>query len=120
MAALTCDICGGKLKVGKNKISVCESCGMEHTIERVREKIFNNENSVHADSMHLIDNYYLLAKNAYKTEKIILNYTHATAALNYFTLLGQNGISDTKITVHSVKQLHRQKTTGRFLHLPVI
>ena len=120
MAALTCDICGGKLKVGKNKISVCESCGMEHTIERVREKIFNNENSVHVDSMHLIDYYYLLAKNAYKTEKIILNYTHATAVLNYFTLLGQNVIPIAKITVQSVSNYTDKKTTGRFLHLPVI
>ena len=37
MAALICDICGGKLKVGYGGVVVCESCGMEYTKERIRE-----------------------------------------------------------------------------------
>lgn len=35
---LTCDICGGKLIVGSGGVVVCESCGMEYTQERIREK----------------------------------------------------------------------------------
>lgn len=39
MSALQCDICGGKLKMSSGEIAVCESCGMEHTKERVKEKV---------------------------------------------------------------------------------
>lgn len=38
MAALVCDICGGKLIVGAGGITVCDSCGMEYSVERMREK----------------------------------------------------------------------------------
>lgn len=39
MAALVCDICGGKLTMGAGGIAVCDSCGMEHTKERIQEKV---------------------------------------------------------------------------------
>lgn len=39
MAVLQCDICGGKLKMSSGEVAVCESCGMEHTKERVQEKV---------------------------------------------------------------------------------
>lgn len=65
MAALVCDICGGKLKVINGKMAVCESCGMEHSIERVREKYKESQSVVHVDNAHLIDNYYAMAQDAY-------------------------------------------------------
>ena len=67
MSALTCDICGGKLKMGKGKIAVCESCGMEHSVERVREKIQEIKGTVHVDSAHLVENFYSLATDAFQT-----------------------------------------------------
>lgn len=67
MPALTCDICGGKLKMGKGKIAVCESCGMEHSVDRVREKIQEVKGTVHVDSAHLVENYYSIAMDAFTT-----------------------------------------------------
>ena len=39
MAALVCDVCDGKLVMGSGGVAVCENCGMEHTKERMREKV---------------------------------------------------------------------------------
>lgn len=39
MAALVCDLCGGKLVMGAGGIAVCDSCGMEYSTERMREKV---------------------------------------------------------------------------------
>lgn len=46
MAALTCDICGGKLVMGSGGIATCDSCGMEYSIERIREKVQEIRGSV--------------------------------------------------------------------------
>lgn len=67
MSALVCDICGGKLKVINGKMAVCESCGMEHSLERVREKYRGSQTVVHVDNAHLIINYYDMAQDAYDT-----------------------------------------------------
>lgn len=68
MTALICDICGGKLKVSKGKIAVCDSCGMEHSVERVREIIREVKGTIHVDHSHLVDNFYRMALDAYKTD----------------------------------------------------
>ena len=65
MAALLCDICGGKLKIINNRFATCESCGMEHSIERVQQKYKESQSVVHVDNAHLVENYYEMAKNAY-------------------------------------------------------
>ena len=65
MSALVCDICGGKLKVINGKMAVCESCGMEHSLDRIREKYRESQGVIHVDNAHLINNYYTIAKNAY-------------------------------------------------------
>lgn len=31
MAALVCDLCGGKLVMASGGIATCDSCGMDHT-----------------------------------------------------------------------------------------
>lgn len=37
--ALVCDICGGKLRIEEGGDAVCESCGMTHSSNRMKEKI---------------------------------------------------------------------------------
>jgi len=46
MAALSCDICGGKLVMGAGSIAVCDSCGMEHNKDRMQEKIQEIKGSI--------------------------------------------------------------------------
>lgn len=65
MAALVCDICGGKLAMGSGGIAVCDSCGMEHTKERMQEKVQEVKGVVRVDNSHMIENYLGMAKNAY-------------------------------------------------------
>lgn len=68
MAALVCDICGGKLTMGAGGIAICDSCGMEHTKERMQEKVQEIKGTVRVDNSHMIDNYYTMAENAYEAE----------------------------------------------------
>jgi hypothetical protein len=37
--ALKCDLCGGKLQMGAGGIATCDSCGMEHSMDRMKEKV---------------------------------------------------------------------------------
>jgi len=39
MAVLACDVCGGKLVMGTGGVAVCDSCGMEHSKDRMQEKV---------------------------------------------------------------------------------
>ena len=39
MATLTCDICDGKLVIGSGGVAICGVCGMEHSKERLQEKL---------------------------------------------------------------------------------
>lgn len=57
MAALVCDICGGKLVIGAGGIAVCDSCGMEHSPYRMKEKVQEVKGTVRVDNTHLIDNW---------------------------------------------------------------
>lgn len=67
MAALVCDICGGKLSMGTGGLAVCDSCGMEHTKERVQEKVQEIKGVVRIDNSHMIDNYLGMAQSAYSS-----------------------------------------------------
>ena len=68
MAALVCDLCGGKLMMGSGGIAVCDSCGMEHSADRMKEKVQEVKGVVQVDSSHLIDNYMRMAHNAYNSD----------------------------------------------------
>ncbi|MPM64981.1 hypothetical protein SDC9_111873 [bioreactor metagenome] len=57
MAALVCDICGGKLVMGSGGIAICESCGMEHSPDRMKEKIQEIKGTVRVDNTHMIANW---------------------------------------------------------------
>lgn len=67
MAALVCDLCGGKLKMGSGGIATCESCGMEHTAERMREKVQEIKGTVRVDNTHMVENYLEMANRAYNS-----------------------------------------------------
>lgn len=64
MAALVCDICGGKLIMGAGGIATCESCGMEHSADRMKEKVQEIKGTVRVDNSHMIENYFKMAENA--------------------------------------------------------
>lgn len=68
MAALVCDICGGKLIMGAGGIAVCDSCGMEHSADRMKEKVQEIRGTVRVDNSHMIENYLELANNAYDSD----------------------------------------------------
>lgn len=57
MAALVCDICGGKLVMGSGGIAICDSCGMEHSPDRMKEKIQEIKGVVRVDNSHMVDNW---------------------------------------------------------------
>lgn len=65
MAALVCDLCGGKLIMGAGGIATCESCGIEHSADRMKEKVQEIKGTVRVDNSHMIENYLEMANNAY-------------------------------------------------------
>lgn len=64
MAALVCDICGGKLIMGAGGIAVCDSCGMVHSADRMKEKVQEIKGTVRVDNSHMIANYLEMAQSA--------------------------------------------------------
>lgn len=64
MAALVCDLCGGKLIMGAGGIAVCDSCGMEHSADRMKEKVQEIKGTVRVDNSHMIENYLVMALRA--------------------------------------------------------
>ncbi len=64
MAALVCDLCGGKLMMGAGGIATCDSCGMEHSADRMKEKVQEIKGTVRVDNTHMIDNYLEMAQTA--------------------------------------------------------
>lgn len=78
MAALVCDICGGKLIMGAGGIAICDSCGMEHSADRMKEKVQEIKGTVRVDNSHMIENYFEMAKSA----SIAGNYTEAEMYCN--------------------------------------
>lgn len=57
MAALVCDLCGGKLVMGAGGIAVCDSCGMEHSADRIKEKVQEIKGTVRVDNTHMVTTY---------------------------------------------------------------
>ena len=78
MAALVCDLCGGKLIMGAGGIATCDSCGMEHSADRMKEKVQEIKGTVKVDNSHLINNYLEMAQTAYDSS----NQSEAEAYCN--------------------------------------
>lgn len=68
MAALVCDLCGGRLVMGAGGIATCDSCGMEHSADRMKEKVQEIKGTVRVDNSHMIENYLEMANNAYDAD----------------------------------------------------
>jgi len=51
--------------MGSGGIAVCDSCGVEHTKERMQEKVQEIKGVVRVDNYHMIENYLSMAQNAY-------------------------------------------------------
>lgn len=64
MAALVCDLCGGKLVMGAGGIATCDSCGMEYSSAWLKEKVLEVKGTVRVDNSHLIENYLEMAQQA--------------------------------------------------------
>jgi hypothetical protein len=69
MPALVCEVCGGKLVMGKGGIATCDSCGIEYTAERLREKARENMNVVQVDQSNMIENWMKLGEDAAKAKR---------------------------------------------------
>ena len=67
MSALVCDLCGGKLIMGSGGIAVCDSCGVEHSPERMKEKIQEIKGTVRIDNTHMIDSWMNMGLSAAKS-----------------------------------------------------
>jgi len=68
MKPLVCDLCGGKLVIGSGGIAVCDSCGMEHTKERVQEKVQEIKGIVQIDNSIFVENQLQNARRALSKE----------------------------------------------------
>lgn len=64
MSALVCDLCGGKLVMGAGGIAVCDSCGMEHSADRMKEKVQEIKGTVRVDNTHMVTTYLEMAATA--------------------------------------------------------
>ena len=77
MVALTCDICGGKLVMGTGGIAVCDSCGMEHSKDRMQEKVQEIKGTVEVINIASIDSLL-------KRGQLELENSQWDNAYNYF------------------------------------
>lgn len=64
MAALVCDLCGGKLVMGVGGIAVCDSCGMEYSADRMKEKVQEIKGTVRVDNTHMVTTYLEMTATA--------------------------------------------------------
>ena len=78
MSAMTCDLCGGALRMGSGGIAACSNCGMEHAPERLQEKAQSVTGTVQVDSSHLSDNFLNMARGAIEAG----NYAEAEGYCN--------------------------------------
>jgi len=76
MAALTCDICGGKLVMGTGGMAVCDSCGMKYSKERIQEKVKEKKVSVEVSNIasddSLLKQKNLVSENSHQELKTVL------------------------------------------------
>lgn len=63
MAALTCDICGGKLIMGEGgEYAACESCGLQHNKDRIKQKVQEITGTVKVDGSVQVEGVQTLEK----------------------------------------------------------
>lgn len=94
MPALICDVCGGKLIMDAGgKTATCEYCGLQHSLERLREKIqqirgtVSIEGSVHVrqtgtkedvEQWHILLQKYIEASDCEHASQIVAKILEAS------------------------------------------
>jgi hypothetical protein len=88
MATLTCDICDGKLVIGAGGVATCAECGMEHSMERIKEKLSGTTSTVassvgtdHTGHLKNIETLLMMAKNAVLSENYAEVETYASRVI---------------------------------------
>lgn len=61
---MVCDICGGKLVMRTGGIAFCDSCGMEYSLEAMREKIQVIQGVVQIDNSNMVASWMNMANSA--------------------------------------------------------
>lgn len=81
MAALQCDICSGQLVMDvKGEFAICQSCGLAHSSDRLKQKVqeikgsVSIEGPVKVDGVANADNLLLRAEKFFKN----MDYEKAT------------------------------------------
>lgn len=64
MQPLVCDLCGGKLVMKAGGVAVCDSCGMEYSADRMKEKVQEIKGTVRVDNTHMLSTYLEMAATA--------------------------------------------------------
>jgi alpha-tubulin suppressor-like RCC1 family protein len=77
MAALVCDVCGGKLVMGTGGMAVCDSCGMEHSKDRMQEKVQEIKGSVEVSNIASLESLF-------KRGQLALENSQWETAYGYF------------------------------------
>ena len=69
MKRLTCEMCGSNNLIKQNGVFVCQDCGTQYSVEEAKKMMI--EGVVRVDNSHLIDNYFEMANNAYKSSNFV-------------------------------------------------
>jgi len=78
MGAMKCDLCGGKLVMGSGGIATCDSCGMDYSQERMKEKVQEITGVVKVSNIADVDSFM-------KRGKVFLEDSDWKQANEYFT-----------------------------------
>lgn len=73
MKKITCEMCGGTDLIKKDGIFECQSCGTKYSVEEAKKMMVEGTvdvsgSSVKIDNSDKLENYYLMAENAYKSD----------------------------------------------------
>lgn len=84
MKKLRCELCGSTDLIKKDGIYVCNSCGSKFTVEEARKMMVEVEGDVNVKNMGNVENYIVMAKNAFssKNNKEAENYCNKAIEIN--------------------------------------
>ena len=103
MAALVCDVCGGKLIIAAGGIAVCDSCDTVHNKDRLQEKIQEIKGTVRVDNSHMVDTWMKLGASA-------ASAGNHMEAYNYFTRVVELDLDNWRAIFEKGKAAARQTT----------
>lgn len=66
MKAIVCEMCGSNELIKQEGIYVCQRCGTKYSVEEAKKLMVDVQGSVNVSNMGNVDNYIVMAKNAYE------------------------------------------------------